>query len=111
FRAPSVLKKLMNVRPGSVTMASLPSLIDSVPVVDTILQEMNQERKEMILKLLSGLLDNAAVSGQTGSEAGYPEPADGGPVMLEERSRYSQLPQRSRKVPCKNFFWKTFTSC
>ncbi|XP_007895974.1 somatostatin-2-like [Callorhinchus milii] len=74
-------------------------------------REMNQERKEMILKLLSGLLDNAAVSGQTGSEAGYPEPADGGPVMLEERSRYSQLPQRSRKVPCKNFFWKTFTSC
>ncbi|MBN3291787.1 SMS1B protein, partial [Polypterus senegalus] len=33
---------------------------------------------------------------------------------LEERAVYnrlSQLPQRDRKAPCKNFFWKTFTSC
>uniref|UniRef100_A0A8C8VKB6 Somatostatin/Cortistatin C-terminal domain-containing protein n=1 Tax=Pelusios castaneus TaxID=367368 RepID=A0A8C8VKB6_9SAUR len=34
--------------------------------------------------------------------------------LEEERlalGRLAQLSQRERKAPCKNFFWKTFTSC
>ncbi|XP_067826751.1 somatostatin-2-like [Heptranchias perlo] len=72
-------------------------------------QELNKERKEIILKLLSGLLDSS--SNQIGIENTFLDPEDMEEVKLEERSRFSQLPQRERKAPCKNFFWKTFTSC
>ncbi|XP_051895426.1 somatostatin-1B-like [Pristis pectinata] len=72
-------------------------------------QELNKERKEIILKLLSGLLDSG--NNQVGIESTFPNPEDMEEVKLEERSRFSQLPQRDRKAPCKNFFWKTFTSC
>ncbi len=79
------------------------------------LQELSKERKELILKLISGLLDGADNSVLAGEIAPVPldmeEPLES---RLEERAVYnrlSQLPQRDRKAPCKNFFWKTFTSC
>ncbi|XP_072101133.1 cortistatin [Mobula birostris] len=71
-------------------------------------QEMNKERKEVILKLLSGLLDSS--SNQMGIESTFPNPEEMDEMKLEETSRFSHLPQRDRKG-CKNFFWKTFTSC
>ncbi|XP_069771420.1 cortistatin [Narcine bancroftii] len=72
-------------------------------------QELNNERKEIILKLLSGLLDSG--SNQMGIESTFPHPRDMEEMKLDEKSRSRQLPERERKAPCKNFFWKTFTSC
>lgn len=78
-------------------------------------QELSKERKELILKLVSGLLDGVDNNMLPGEMAPAPmdmeEPLES---RLEERAVYnrlSQLPQRDRKAPCKNFFWKTFTSC
>ncbi|RXN11754.1 spermidine synthase [Labeo rohita] len=78
-------------------------------------KELSKERKELILKLISGLLDGVDNSVLAGEIAPVPldveEPLES---RLEERAVYnrlSQLPQRDRKAPCKNFFWKTFTSC
>ncbi|XP_039611793.1 somatostatin-1B-like [Polypterus senegalus] len=76
-------------------------------------QELSKERKEIILKLVSGLLDGMDSSVLVGDMASVDldEPLES---RLEERAVYnrlSQLPQRDRKAPCKNFFWKTFTSC
>ncbi|NWT14516.1 SMS2 protein, partial [Vireo altiloquus] len=65
--------------------------------------ERSTVRKDALLKMLSGLLDSVAV----GREAAPPD-------VEEERAalgRLAQLSQRDRKAPCKNFFWKTFTSC
>lgn len=76
-------------------------------------QELNKERKELILKLVSSLLeggDNSVLAGDLIS-VDEEEPIES---RLEERAVYNrlaQLPQRDRKAPCKNFFWKTFTSC
>nr|AAL13249.1 somatostatin precursor pro2 [Acipenser transmontanus] len=77
-------------------------------------RELSKERKEGFLKLLSGLLDrvdSSVVLGEDVSPMDLEEPLDS---RLEERAIYnrlSQLPLRARKAPCKNFFWKTFTSC
>lgn len=59
--------------------------------------------------MLAGLLDGVGV----GREAASPDAEDEG-KLEEERAvlgRLAQLSQRDRKVPCRNFFWKTFTSC
>ncbi|XP_036447792.1 cortistatin [Colossoma macropomum] len=76
-------------------------------------RELSKERKELILKLISGLLDGVDNSVLAGDLVNMEveEPLES---RLEERAVYnrlSQLPQRDRKAPCKNFFWKTFTSC
>lgn len=74
-------------------------------------QELTKERKELILKLVSGLLDGALDTNVLPMEAvDLEEPLES---RLEERAVYNRLslPQRDRKAPCKNFFWKTFTSC
>lgn len=75
------------------------------------IQELSKERKELILKLVSGLLDGALDTNMLPMEAvDLEEPLES---RLEERAVYNRLslPQRDRKAPCKNFFWKTFTSC
>lgn len=79
-------------------------------------QELSKERKELILKLVSGLLDGALDSNMLPGEAAAAPPVDLEEPLesrLEERAVYNRLslPQRDRKAPCKNFFWKTFTSC
>ncbi|NWZ86199.1 cortistatin [Poecile atricapillus] len=71
-------------------------------------REQSTLRKDVILKMLAGLLDGTNV----GREAAFPDVEEEG--KLEEQAllgRLSQLSQRDRKAPCKNFFWKTFTSC
>ncbi|NXR49449.1 SMS2 protein, partial [Hippolais icterina] len=71
-------------------------------------RERSTLRKDVILKMLAGLLDGVDV----GREAAFPDVEEG---KLEEEQavlgRLAQLSQRDRKAPCKNFFWKTFTSC
>lgn len=72
-------------------------------------QEQSTARKDAILKMLAGLLDGV----DAGREAASPE-LDEDNKLEEERAalgRLAQLSQRDRKAPCKNFFWKTFTSC
>lgn len=72
-------------------------------------QEQSTVRKDAILKMLAGLLDSV----DTGREAASPDVEEEG-KLEEERAvlgRLAQLSQRDRKAPCKNFFWKTFTSC
>lgn len=57
--------------------------------------------------MLDGALDSNLVPEAAGE---LEEPLES---RLEERAVYNRLslPQRDRKAPCKNFFWKTFTSC
>lgn len=72
-------------------------------------EEQSTVRKDAILKMLAGLLDNVDV----GRDAASPDVEDEG-KLEEERAvlgRLAQLSPRDRKAPCKNFFWKTFTSC
>ncbi|NXP86393.1 SMS2 protein, partial [Passerina amoena] len=69
-------------------------------------RERSTVHKDVILKMLAGLLDGVDV----GSEAALEGVEEQG-RLEEERAALAQLPQRDRKVPCKNFFWKTFTSC
>ncbi|NXT23964.1 SMS2 protein, partial [Syrrhaptes paradoxus] len=72
------------------------------------IREQSPVRKDALLKMLAGLLGGV----DTGREAS-PELEEEG--RLEEQraalGRLAQLSQRDRKAPCKNFFWKTFTSC
>ncbi|NWI78730.1 SMS2 protein, partial [Dryoscopus gambensis] len=71
--------------------------------------ELSMVRKDAILKMLAGLLDGVDV----GREAASRDVEEEG-KLEEERAvlaRLAQLSQRDRKAPCKNFFWKTFTSC
>lgn len=76
-------------------------------------QELSKERKDLILKLVSGLLDGALDSNMLPGESPPMELEEPLESRLEERAVYNRLslPQRDRKAPCKNFFWKTFTSC
>ncbi|KAK5599388.1 Somatostatin-1B [Crenichthys baileyi] len=106
-----------------VVLAALMGVLFSVraaavlPLEDSSLMHANRqlgkERKELILKLVSGLLDGALDTNMLPGEAApvdFEEPLES---RLEERAVYNRLslPQRDRKAPCKNFFWKTFTSC
>ncbi|NXH84472.1 SMS2 protein, partial [Edolisoma coerulescens] len=73
-------------------------------------RERSTVRKDTILKMLAGLLDSVDV----GREAASPDVEEEGKLEGGERAvlgRLAQLSQRDRKAPCKNFFWKTFTSC
>ncbi|XP_076876987.1 cortistatin [Brachyhypopomus gauderio] len=91
----------------SVRAASVLPVEERSPVQP---RELNKERKELILKLISSLLDG--VDNEAEMPLDVEEPVE---PRLEERravyNRLTQLPQRDRKAPCKNFFWKTFTSC
>ncbi|KAM8989738.1 somatostatin-1B-like isoform 3-T3 [Guaruba guarouba] len=75
----------------------------------TVMLEQSTVRKDAILKMLAGLLDSVDV----GREVAGPDVEEEG-KLEEERAvlgRLAQLSPRDRKAPCKNFFWKTFTSC
>ncbi|NXP45323.1 SMS2 protein, partial [Heliornis fulica] len=72
-------------------------------------REQSTVRKDAILKMLAGLLDSVDMGREAASSAMEEEGK-----LEEERAvlgRLAQLSQRDRKAPCKNFFWKTFTSC
>ncbi|XP_005427752.1 somatostatin-2-like [Geospiza fortis] len=72
-------------------------------------RERSTVHKDVILKMLAGLLDGV----DAGSEAALPDMQEEGKLQEDRAAlgRLAQLPQRDRKAPCKNFFWKTFTSC
>ncbi|KFV03195.1 Somatostatin-2 [Tauraco erythrolophus] len=72
-------------------------------------REQSAARQDAILKMLAGLLDGV----DAGRQAASPDLEDEG-KLEEERAalgRLTQLSPRDRKAPCRNFFWKTFTSC
>ncbi|XP_061203965.1 cortistatin isoform X1 [Neopsephotus bourkii] len=73
-------------------------------------REQSTVRKDAILKMLAGLLDGVDMGREVASPAVDEEEGK----VEEERAvlgRLAQLSPRDRKAPCKNFFWKTFTSC
>ncbi|XP_027026492.1 cortistatin [Tachysurus fulvidraco] len=94
----------------SVRAAAVLPLEERIPSDN---RELSKERRELIVKLLTLLLNGA----DNDVLARYLTPPDEEEPIesrLEERAVYNrlaQLPQRDRKAPCKNFFWKTFTSC
>ncbi|XP_041802455.1 cortistatin [Chelmon rostratus] len=105
-----VLAALMGVL-FSVRAAAVPPVEDRSPI--HVNRELSKERKELILKLVSGLLDGALDTNMLPREAAPVDLEEPLESRLEERAVYNRLslPQRDRKAPCKNFFWKTFTSC
>uniref|UniRef100_A0A3P9PQR9 Somatostatin family member 7 n=1 Tax=Poecilia reticulata TaxID=8081 RepID=A0A3P9PQR9_POERE len=105
-----VLAALMGVL-FSVRAAAVLPLEDRSPIHAN--RELSKERKELILKLVSGLLDGALDTNMLPGEAAPVDLEEPLESRLEERAVYNRLslPQRDRKAPCKNFFWKTFTSC
>ncbi|XP_066547191.1 somatostatin-2 [Amia ocellicauda] len=68
--------------------------------------DLAKERKDFLLKILSGLSDFNGLGKEL--SGGDREPLK--LSQLGERSLYSQPVTRER-TPCKNFFWKTFSSC
>ncbi|NXX65495.1 SMS2 protein, partial [Spizella passerina] len=74
-------------------------------------RERSAAHTDVVLRMLAGLLDGVDV----GSEAAWRHGEEEEEAKLQEEraalGRPAQLPQRDRKAPCKNFFWKTFTSC
>ncbi|MBN3301006.1 SMS1B protein, partial [Amia calva] len=71
-----------------------------------LFQDLAKERKDFLLKILSGLSDFNGLGKEL--SGGDREPLK--LSQLGERSLYSQPVTRER-TPCKNFFWKTFSSC
>ncbi|XP_068068894.1 cortistatin [Anomalospiza imberbis] len=72
-------------------------------------REQSTAHKGVILKMLAGLLDSV----DAGSEAAFPDVEEKGKLEEDQAAlgQLVQFSQRDRKAPCKNFFWKTFTSC
>ncbi|XP_022062146.1 cortistatin [Acanthochromis polyacanthus] len=105
-----VLAALMGVL-FSVRAAAVLPVEDRSPI--HVSRELSKERKELILKLVSGLLDGALDTNMLPGESAPVDLEEPLESRLEERAVYNRLslPQRDRKAPCKNFFWKTFTSC
>ncbi|CAB1433243.1 unnamed protein product [Pleuronectes platessa] len=105
-----VLAALMGVV-FSVRAAAVFPVDDRSPI--HMNRELSKERKELILKLVSGLLDGALDTNMLPGDVAPVDLEEPLESRLEERAVYNRLslPQRDRKTPCKNFFWKTFTSC
>ncbi|XP_006642150.2 somatostatin-2-like [Lepisosteus oculatus] len=65
-----------------------------------------KERKDVLLKVLSGLL----VSNLLRKEQSAVDSEQLKSSLMGERSVFGPSVPRER-TPCKNFFWKTFSSC
>ncbi|XP_071431788.1 cortistatin isoform X2 [Pithys albifrons albifrons] len=81
-------------------------------------REQSATRRDAVLRVLAALLDGAAAPELQPQEdaalAGLAVPDGDRAVpgrMSQLPPQLPQLPPRDRKAPCKNFFWKTFTSC
>ncbi|XP_053307810.1 cortistatin [Spea bombifrons] len=69
-------------------------------------QDLGAMQKDLLLKLLSGLMDHPPEADAEASDPVEPNAIPHSPSM-----KFPHLPPRERKAPCKNFFWKTFTVC
>ncbi|XP_054639934.1 cortistatin [Dunckerocampus dactyliophorus] len=96
----------------SVRAAAVLPLEDRSPI-QGLTRDTSKPRKELILKLVSSLLEGSLDTNMLPEETSPEELEEPLESRLEERAIYNRLslPQRDRKAPCKNFFWKTFTSC
>ncbi|MGH0159517.1 UNVERIFIED_CONTAM: hypothetical protein FKN15_039021 [Acipenser sinensis] len=81
-----------------------------MPAEETLAQYNNggfaKERKDFILKILSELSDFNIL----GKEMAALNSNQVKESQLGERSIFNQYPPKER-APCKNFFWKTFSTC
>ncbi|KAK1159532.1 somatostatin-2-like [Acipenser oxyrinchus oxyrinchus] len=82
----------------------------AMPAEETLAQYNNggfaKERKDFILKILSELSDFNIL----GKEMAALNSDQVKESQLGERSIFNQYPPKER-TPCKNFFWKTFSTC
>ncbi|KAG7472765.1 hypothetical protein MATL_G00112400 [Megalops atlanticus] len=82
----------------------------ALPIEDRLALQTNgglaKERRDFLLKMLSGLSELNLLQ----KEAQDPDMEPPQEARLGERSVFSQSAPRERS-PCKNFFWKTFSSC
>ncbi|KAM4650537.1 cortistatin-like [Discoglossus pictus] len=71
-----------------------------------ILQELSEGKKNSLLTALSTMFDWAS------QEEGMPSVTNEEPEIpyRQQRSMFHQAPARDR-ASCKNFFWKTFSTC
>ncbi|XP_003413524.1 cortistatin [Loxodonta africana] len=97
---------LLLMLPGATAIATLP-LGDSLPGTDSgHLQEVVEIKK-------NGLLTFLAWWNEWTSQAGTVPFLGGEARKVAKRQDGLPPPQATRreKAPCKNFFWKTFSSC
>ncbi|XP_034286100.1 cortistatin [Pantherophis guttatus] len=75
-------------------------------------REQPKSQKSLVLKMLAGLLNGVEADRDAAAFADFEDPLERKleeePLMLGPSPHLSP---RDRKTPCKNFFWKTFTSC
>ncbi|XP_007940853.1 cortistatin-like [Orycteropus afer afer] len=89
--------------PGAVTSATL-HLGESIPGTDSgHLQEVAEIKKNGLLTLLAWWNERTSQA--------QAAPSVGGEVAKQQDSSPPQQATRREKAPCKNFFWKTFSSC
>ncbi|XP_070812331.1 cortistatin [Pituophis catenifer annectens] len=75
-------------------------------------REQPKSQKSLVLKMLAGLLNGVEADRDAAAFADFEDPLERKleeePLMLGPSPHLSP---RDRKTLCKNFFWKTFTSC
>ncbi|XP_078497030.1 somatostatin-2-like [Lissotriton helveticus] len=104
---PSLLSALLLA--WSVRGFVLPGEQRVSPEPDEVLSRV---QKDVLLKVLTGLLDgreNNLIGGDSSLSADSEEPKED-QTRLEYRKSL-HLPPRDRKVPCRHFYWKTYTPC
>uniref|UniRef100_A0A8C5Q1C2 Somatostatin/Cortistatin C-terminal domain-containing protein n=1 Tax=Leptobrachium leishanense TaxID=445787 RepID=A0A8C5Q1C2_9ANUR len=73
-------------------------------------RELGTIQEDLLLKLLSGWAENVE-SNSLEMDREASDTAENNIIPRSPGAKYPHLPTRTRKAPCKNFFWKTFTVC
>ncbi|XP_066578594.1 somatostatin-1A [Amia ocellicauda] len=105
----SQLQVLLVALSASVLLTRVGSAVPPGERLSALVRTGDPEGKEdlsrvLLLKVLSGLLRAEE------EEAAPPVSAEDAGIR-EEVARQLPLSQRERKAGCRNFYWKTFTTC
>ncbi|KAM4650538.1 somatostatin-2-like [Discoglossus pictus] len=73
-------------------------------------QELSAVQEDLLLKLLSGWVDNAD-SNSLEMDREISDPLESKMIPHSSSIKFPHVSIRERKAPCKHFFWKTFTAC
>ncbi|KAG2468650.1 somatostatin-1 [Polypterus senegalus] len=91
---------------ASVLLVRASSIPPRERLAELLSSELPQGKEDfsrmLLIKLLSSLMK---------SENAVVDDSEEDPIVREESTRQLPSSQRERKAGCKNFFWKTFTSC
>ncbi|XP_053546040.1 somatostatin-2 isoform X2 [Bombina bombina] len=75
-----------------------------------MLRDLSAVQDDLLVKLLSGWMDNADSNSQE-IDRGVSDSLEGKSIARSSAMKLPDLTIRERKAPCKHFFWKTFTAC